>query len=54
MVVLIWHTNSTTYLQQSVSYGGDINVCSFSTIQNFIICDVLSQLILRMDLRCNY
>lgn len=47
------HSNSTTYLNQSPSFEDDINVCGFWTIQNFIICDVWSQFILRMDLMCN-
>lgn len=47
------HSNSTTYLNQSASFEDDINVCGFWTIQNFIICDVWSQFILRMDLMCN-
>ena len=41
------------YLNQSPSFEDDINVCGFWTIQNFIICDVWSQFILRMDLMCN-
>lgn len=47
------HSNSTNYLNQSPSFEDDINVCGFWTIQNFIICDVWSQFILRMDLMCN-